>query len=214
LTNTYFIYYERKRLMDRLYAILKQEDATRENVPFLRFNIAHNVIVWSKVRIFLQSFKTVEIRRSETILAIMVILLLMVVPFIIYQHVHPFVSTINSSVLYVISGIGIGFLGIYLAYPVIYTGLMINLVIDRISRFLADEKWRLSVKAEAVKSDQKRDQLRFAYTVTKAQYNNILEVDTTFSILGIKITPALFATLASAVATGIVSWLATLFDKT
>jgi len=213
LTHTYFIYYERKRLMDRLFAIMKHDESIRENVPYIKFETAHNVIVWSKIRIFIQSFKTVEIRRSEAILATMVLLLLVVVPFVVYQRFHPFVSPINKNVLYVISGVGVSFLGIYIAYPVIYTGLMINLVIDRISTFLADEKWRLSIRGETAKTEDKRDQIRFAYTVTKAQYNNIREVDTTFTILGVKITPALFVSLASAVAAGVVSWIADLYDK-
>jgi len=213
LTNTYFIYYERNRLMERLYAILKQEESTRENVPYIKFESAHNVIVWSKIRIFIQSFKTVEIRRSETILATMVLVLSLLVPFVIYQRFHPFVSIINSNVLYVISGVGICFLGVYIAYPVIYTGLMINLLIDKISAFLSEEKWRLSIRAEVAKTEDKREQIRFAYTVTKAQYNNIQEVDTTFTILGVKITPALFISVASAVTAGVVSCLADLYDK-
>jgi len=210
LTGTYFAYDERKTLMERLFALLHRGRAEDSTLPFLKFESAQNIIVWSKLRTFVVTFKSVELRKCEIILASLVLIFCVIFPFVIINAIHPVASQINSDVLYVISGYSMAALGIYLAYPTVYTALSINDVIEQIKFFLADEKWRLSIRSKVAKSDEKRQQIGFAYTVAKALHKNLVEGDYTFKILGITVDKAFFISLVGAIVAAAASWASTL----
>jgi len=212
LTTTYFTYDERLNLITRLKALLDFESAEAEKVPFLKFETAENIIVWAKLRSFVLAFKSVEIRKIETILACLVIIILTVAAFIIYQRVHPFQSLVNEGVLFILSGLTGLFVGIYLIYPTIYTALLINGIQDDMASWFSDEKWRLAERMDLARNPAKRVEIRKCYWMCVSLHEHMEEIDSTFTIMGIKVTKGFFASILTAVGASLISWISTILN--
>jgi len=205
LTSTYYTYRERLRLMQRLYAMLDDDKAAKAGLPCVNFEVPENIIVWSKIRVYVLAFKNLQMRISEILLFTLLVGFLVCFGFIIFQTINPFGTVINSDVLDIVSGYVGLFLGIYLCYPV-YTALQINNTQGNISKWLAEEQWRLLVRVRVARNADKKPKLEQCYDLTRALAQNIKDVDSTFTILGLAITPTLFGSLVAAILASIASW--------
>jgi len=94
----------------------------------------------------------------------------------------------------------------------VYAALQINSIQDDIKAFFSDEKWRLAERSDLAKSPEKRLSIAKAFSLTNALHENIMEINTTFTVLGVAITKTLFISLITAVVGALASWISSLLN--
>lgn len=148
MLDTSHLYTERRQLLDRIEALLRPGDALRLRVPYLHFDSARHIVIWAHIRRFAHAFRLIEFRRVEAFIVSLMLAFAIFVAFIFWQRIVGFAKTelsVNSNVLFVVSGYLVFMVGCYLAYPTAWRCIQINEAQVRFIQFINAEKWRLEV---------------------------------------------------------------------
>ncbi len=116
------------------------DEAGVRGLPFLSMQLPCNVAAWARLRRFILSFKDFDLRRVTALLASLFGAFLIFFVFVVISVFVAFTS-VNGKIFVAMTVYLLLFIGVYLAYPLLWRGLSINNIQYEMVFTLAALKW-------------------------------------------------------------------------
>jgi hypothetical protein len=232
LWTSFLVYGERHRLLRRLAVSLAdfQTEKTREGqnkrdrypVAVLHTTQITDVIVWSKLRVAVLSYKQGEMNKAQVLMSSFLVLIVCVILAVVAFIVVRIDNDTNETTLNLYAGYSIFIFFLFIVYPLL-NALRINTWNGKLSDFFVDEAFRLRSKCETVRwarsassssskdalmkprpslvfMEEAKSTLERCHALVKELADYLKQSDNALAltILGIKIDSKLFASLLTA----------------